>query len=425
MRHILILGAGKSSYTLINTLLEEANAQEWMVHVADAHLDAAMQKINGHAYGIAHSISMNDGATWHHLIEQSDVIISMLPPFLHKIVALQCLRSSKHFLNASYLTEEINIMDKEASDKGLLFLCEMGLDPGIDHMSAMDMINIIQEQGGEIHSFRSHCGGLISPESDDNPWHYKISWNPRNIITAGKDGARFLQDGRMVEMSYLNLFDSDRRINIPDTGSYAWYPNRDSIPYQLLYGLENAKNLVRTTLRHPDFCEAWNLLVNSGLTSEKRIINTDSISYKDYLNQMINNNLITSKLMNQLAYAGLLDDNLISMGNVSPADILEKKLSIALRLHRGDRDMIIMLHEIDYILNQQNRSIKALLVLKGENEFSTAMAKTVGLPLAISAKLLLNGSIKEKGVKIPTAKIIYRPVLHELKKYGIIFKSID
>lgn len=424
MRHILILGAGKSATILIKTLLEEAGQQHWIIHVADASIGSAVQKVNGHESGIAYSFTIEDASTWHPLIELSDLVISMLPPSFHLLVAQQCLKAKKHFLNASYLSEAMKNLDEEVTEKGLLFLSEMGLDPGIDHMSAMEIMDNIKEHGGEIHSFRSHCGGLISPESDDNPWHYKISWNPKNIITAGKDGARFLENGQIINMSYNDLFDPNRTVDIPEIGTYAWYPNRDSLPYKRLYGLDKVKNLVRTTLRHPDFCAVWNVIVNSGLTIENELINTESITYKDYFNKKLNKNtLFSTKINEQLSYAGFDDDVLINMGIVSPAYILEKKLEETLCLQTTDKDMVVMLHEIEYVQNGAKKRRRDTLVIKGDNGIHTAMAKTVGLPLAIAAKLLLNGIVTRRGVEIPICKEIYEPVLKELKIHGINFKS--
>lgn len=425
MRHILILGAGKSATVLIKALLKDAHQEDWMLHVADGMLSAAAGKIKQHERGKAYAFDIDDPPSWQVLVDQSDLVISMLPPPLHPIVAAYCLRSAKHFLNASYLSDSIRKMHQQAMEKGLLFLNEMGLDPGIDHMSAMEMMDQIREQGGIITSFRSHCGGLISPESDDNPWHYKISWNPRNIVTAGKNGARYLENGKIIELPYADLFDARRTVDIPGLGPYAWYPNRDSVSYKELYQLDSVQELIRTTLRHPDFCAIWSLLVTHGLTDETELINTESIKYKDYFNEKINQSgLMSLKSINQLSYIGAFSESFINLGMASPADILQHLMERTLALKEGDRDMVIMLHEINYIQDAASRKLRASLIIKGDDQVDTAMAKTVGLPLAIAAKLVLNGTILKRGVRIPVDKEIYFPVMRELEKNGIYFKSM-
>ena len=421
MRHILILGAGRSATVLIQTLFEEAFEQDWMVHVADADLQLALHKVNGHERGHTYGVHMEDAVTWQKLIDLADVVVSMLPPPLHSQVAKYCLQAGKHFLNASYLSPSLKSFDKEAREKGVLFLCEMGLDPGIDHMSAMEIMDEIRSKGGIITSFRSHCGGLVAPESDNNPWHYKISWNPRNIITAGKDGARFLENGNVVELNYQQLFDDSRHVEIPSLGRFAWYPNRDSLVYKDLYGLNDVKHLVRTTLRHPAFIQGWKVIVENGYTNENDLIDTNTITYKDYFNKILNNDPVIDE---QIDFIGGGSNECINMGVQSPASILQALLVKHISLAGGDKDMIVMLHEIGYQLDGKDEQLRSVLAIKGKDDQQTAMAQTVGLPLAIAVKLILNKEIDEKGVHIPISKTIYRPVLKELLNYGIYFKSI-
>lgn len=278
MKQILVLGAGKSSTVLISYLLAKAPANGWHVHVADINGSLAASKIAGDPNASAHRIDPFTPSDTDNLIAASDLVISLLPPPFHPDIARICLSHGKHFLNASYVSPEIMELDKEARSKGLTFLCEMGLDPGIDHMSAMEVIDRIKEEGGVIHSFRSHCGGLVAPESDDNPWHYKISWNPRNVVMAGKDGAVYRENGATVNMEYAALFDQNRTIEIPGVGRFAWYPNRDSLSYMPTYGLEGIPTFVRTTLRHPDFCLGWKNLIDLKLTDETVLYDTDGMS---------------------------------------------------------------------------------------------------------------------------------------------------
>ncbi len=494
MKHILVLGAGKSSASLIEYLLKQADSQDWHIYVADVLLENAKSKINGHPRATAFSISTENDLQTIKLIEKSDLVISLLPPHLHFPTAQKCLAAGKHFLNASYVSAEMQALDEVVKAKGLTFLCEMGLDPGIDHMSAMEIMDRISEKGGKIHRFLSHCGGLIAPESDDNPWHYKISWNPRNIVLAGKDGANFLEDGKEIKIGYASLFDPSRTVQIPEMGRYAWYPNRDSAVYIPTYKLEGIDTFIRTTLRHPDFCFGWKNLVDLKLTDETINYDTDGMTLsaffqihfdrfgfsewfrdtlsakfshtKDYLDNLINlleterKILPTEKkeedflvvddkgelldisidtvktkaatgivsqmheadlALKQLFFLGLDSPEMINKGKCSAADVLQWIIEKKLALHPGDKDMIIMLHEIGYEINGQQKNIKSSLVVKGRDLMHTAMAQTVGLPLGIAAKLILSGELNLKGVLIPVHKEIYQKVLPELEKEGIIF----
>jgi saccharopine dehydrogenase-like NADP-dependent oxidoreductase len=494
MKHILVLGAGKSSTSLIEYLLSNAFAENWHIHIADVQLQAAQSKTANHVHATAYGISPDNETETNRLIASSDLVISLLPPHLHLQTAQKCLAAGKHFLNASYVSPEMQAMDAEAKEKGLTFLCEMGLDPGIDHMSAMEMLDNIRAKGGIIHSFRSHCGGLIAPECDDNPWHYKISWNPRNIVLAGKDGATYRENGKDIQVGYALLFDPSRSVNIPQMGPYAWYPNRDSLSYIPKYHLEGIRTFIRTTLRHPDFCFGWKNIIDLHLTDETVMYDTDGMTLtaffqihfdrfgfsewlqetlsarfnntKEYLEDLIHimetekavlpgekkeeEFLVVDKeghlqdmsidkvksqaasgmayqmheanlALTQLFFLGLDSVELINKGKCSAADVLQWILEKKLALNTGDKDMIIMLHEIDYELDGKENNISSSLVVKGKDQVHTAMAQTVGLPLGIAAKLILSGELNMHGVLIPIHKEIYEKVLPALEKEGIRF----
>ncbi len=442
MQQILILGAGKSASILIETLLQDAFEHNWFIHVADVQIETAEKKIAGHARGAAYGIDLENEDQLDKLILAADAVISMLPPPLHIRAAKKCLQHKKHFLNASYLGPDMQALDEEVKAAGLSFLVEMGLDPGIDHMSAMEMIHGILDQGGNIFMFRSHCGGLVSPESDDNPWHYKISWNPRNIILAGKDGAHYLADGEICHVPYAQLFDPGRTVHVPGYGDWAWYPNRDSLPYIKKYELEGVSDFVRTTLRHSDFARGWKKIIELDLTNDRDKTDTNGISinsyFRPYLKEFANWDEI---LKEQFRFLDLTRDELINKGEAAPADVLQSVLEKKLALSENDKDMIIMLHEIGYTLESGDdiwsadeemaggRSRvggklcfrKASLVVQGEDSVHTAMAKTVGLPLAIAVKNILNGKISRKGVFIPVYPDVYEIVLSDLAKKGIVF----
>jgi saccharopine dehydrogenase-like NADP-dependent oxidoreductase len=497
MKQILLFGAGRSATVLIDYLKLTANDIVCKVTVADADLESVSKKVGDHPLVKAVQVNVEDQGERRGLISQANVVISLMPPALHYLVAQDCLALGKHLLTASYVDENIRAMQKEISDKGLLFLCEMGLDPGIDHMSAMQLINEIRKKDGRIVSFRSHCGGLVAPESDTNPWHYKISWNARNVITAGKTGALYREKGSVVSLGYTQLFDSDRQVKIDET-LYAWYPNRDSLKYIMLYGLEEADSFIRTTLRHPEFCFGWKNLVDLKLTDEDKVYETDGLTLADFfrkhfekygfgewLSQMLVSRLSYAKdmmeklmalieaeeaaekqgadapeevllvnekgelnsvevddikdkaaetvalkmheanlSMKQLFFLGMDDEStIINRGLCSAADVLQFIFETKLALQPEDKDLVVMQHEIEYVVDETKHEVKSTLTVTGENAQHTAMAKTVGLPLGIAAKLLLDDKIKVTGLQIPTIAEIYEPVLKELAEQGIVFSE--
>ncbi len=423
MKTIVLFGAGKSSSVLIDYLKNISTQYNWHLFVADASLATAMQKTGNHPFATPVGIDVYDDDQRASLLQKADVVISLLPPLLHILIAKDCLHYNKHLLTASYVDEHIRTLEKDIKNKGLLFLCEMGLDPGIDHMSAMQLIHQIQNNGGEITSFKSHCGGLVAPESDDNPWHYKISWNPRNIVLAGKAGALYKEAGQEKSLTYEELFGNNKKVAIPNFSEYAWYANRDSLSYAKLYSLERAQTFIRTTLRHPDFCVGWKHIIDLKLTDEATFYDTDSLSIAAFFKERnITKSTINDDLfLQQLSYLGWQDETLINKGKCSVADVLQFLLERKLTLQPADKDLVLMLHEIDYLQNEKKHKTKSYLAVKGEDNIHTAMAKTVGLPLGIAATLLLQNKIEERGLHIPIVPSIYEPVLKELAQQGISF----
>ncbi len=426
MKHILLFGAGKSATVLIDYLKQTASEKNWRVTIADANLAATQAKVGEHALVKAVELAIENETARKALIQTADVVISLLPPTLHYFVALDCLECSKHLLTASYVDDKIRVLETEIKQKRILFLCEMGLDPGIDHMSAMRLIHRIKNKGGKITSFLSHCGGLVAPESDDNPWHYKFSWNPRNVITAGSSGAVYREKLKVKSKKYEALFGDCSEVLVDGIGSLAYYPNRDSLSYIPTYGLEEAETFMRTTLRYPDFCKGWDLIIQLGLTDELDVEDTDNISISTFLrNRFKEKNIsfesIPLKQQEQFIFLGWDDDTLINKGRCSSADVLLFILEKKWALKPEDKDMIVMLHEIEYEIDSEKLIVKSSLVVKGEDSLRTAMAKTVGLPLGIAATLLLEGKINETGLHIPIVEGIYEPVLKKLIEQGIVF----
>ena len=441
MNQILLFGAGKSATVLIKYLVANASKEGWNLTVADANLEMAREKLNNSPFGKAVSFDITDDTKRRSFISNADIVISMLPPSLHGKVARDCLQFSKHLLTASYVDDEMRSMKNEIADRQVLFLCEMGLDPGIDHMSAMMLIDRLRAKGGKIVSFKSHCGGLVAPESDDNPWHYKISWNPRNIVMAGKAGAVYKMNGKIIEQPYETLFDTNGMVSIPQLGTLQYYPNRDSLSYISLYSLESTVTFLRTTLRDPDFCKGWKYIIKIGLTDESpnSHLLEKECSFREWLDKSVASRTTATNFEGFLAtivddkertlvkqmfgYLGLFDNKIIPGYAKSSADVLQFAMENKLSLQANDKDMIVMLHQFEYDLDGRREIINTCLVVKGDDRVNTAMAKTVGLPLGIATKFVLNGTIKSRGLRIPVSKDIYEPVLSELEQYDIKFNE--
>jgi saccharopine dehydrogenase-like NADP-dependent oxidoreductase len=436
MKTILILGAGKSATVLIEYLLFEAHQYTWKVQVADANLSTAKLKIGASTWGEAVKLDVAEEAPRRALIGQADLVISLLPPHLHILVAKDCLSLGRSLFTASYIDQEVKQLASEIEKKGLLFLYEMGLDPGIDHMSAMALVDGIKSKGGNILSFISHCGGLVATNSDNNPWHYKISWNPSNVVQAGKNGALYRWNNKTVKLNTEELFAETRPVTIQQAESLAWYPNRDSLSYLELYGLDNTTTFIRTTLRHPNFIKGWHRLIQLGFTKNNPIVLNRNTTYADLVqqflalnkslsafNQMIEND---SELAHLFQSLGFMDTDTIAQKNeYSPATFLQECLERNLKMEEEDKDRVVMQHEIIYELNGQKRQHVSTLDIDGDDAMHTAMAKTVGLPLALAAVSFLKGELQMKGLKVPIHPTIYKAILPKLKALGIYFHESE
>lgn len=436
MQTILVAGAGKSSIYLIEYLLNNASRNKWKVIVADGSRDAIEDKVKNHPCSEIAVIDITDSTQREPLVEKADIVVSLMPPHLHIHLAKDCLKHKKNLITSSYISPEMKAMDADVKAAGLMFMCEMGLDPGIDHMTANQIIHSIERVASSITSFKSYCGGLIAPSSDNNPWHYKFSWNPKNIITAGADGAHYLQNGKGVTVPYEAMFDNCKKIKVDGLGSLAYYPNRDSLRYLDLYHVPEIKTFIRATLRYPAFCKGWQAIILLKLNDQKDSIDTTNLSYADWVKQKTSyasgtlSNHIQNKLgedgdsktMEMLAWLGIFDDVKINQGNISSADILLNLLLQKWEMAPEDKDMVVMQHEVEYLHRGDKIKMTSTMVIEGESRDHSAMAKTVGLPMAILAKMVLNKKIvPPTGVLIPSMPSVYRPVLTELKHHGIEF----
>ena len=439
MKQILILGAGRSSSSLIQSLLVDATQYNWTVVVGDINEELAQSKIADHPKAKAIRFDIFDTATAGDMIAESDLVISMLPASFHIHVAKVCAEHGITMLTASYVSPEIKALSPQFEEKGALLVMEMGLDPGIDHMSAMKVLDRIKESGHELTAFETFTGGLIAPSEEDNPWQYKFTWNPRNVVLAGQGNVKFIQEGRYKYIPYHKLFERTEVIHIPGHGYFEGYANRDSLKYLDSYQLHGIRTLYRGTLRRPGYCKAWNTFVQLGATDDTyQMEGVSQLTHRQFINSFLQYNPndsielklahylnigLESEVMYRLKWLGLFDETPVGLEQGTPAQILEHILKKKWTIKAEDKDMIVMWHKFDYLEGGVPKQIQSHMVVFGENKIDTGMSKTVGLPLAITARLFLQGKINLTGVQIPTRKALYEPVLAELETMGFEFQE--
>lgn len=435
MKQILVVGAGRSASSLIEYLVSRAAQNDWFVVVADYDLKLSESKVSKTEFSSAISFDVNNQQQREKMVSSSELVISMLPAHMHILLASDCIKFGKNMVTASYVSDQIKNLHNAAVEKNIIILNEIGLDPGIDHMSAKKMIDEVYEDGGEITSFKSFCGGLVAPEFDNNPWNYKFTWNPRNVVLAGQSTAMYIHNGEYKFIPYHSLFTRTEEIEILSEGVFEAYANRDSLSYREIYDLPNIPTMLRGTLRKKGFCNAWNIFVQLGITDDSfQISNDGDMTWRSFFNsfldyddqnsveqKLINKFSVTSEELKKLEWLGILSNKKILLSKGSPAQFLQELLESKLNLDVGDKDMIVMQHQLECIVSNQSKKITSSLVLKGIDDLNTAMSMTVGLPVAIAAELILNNRISKKGVVIPIHKEIYNPVLDKLKEFGIEF----
>ena len=435
----MIIGAGRSTAYLIKYLAQNSNENNWEITVYDQDLSLAQARIQSFSNCTAKTLDVNNQIDRISAISQADLVISMLPAHMHVGVAMDCVALKKHMVTASYISDGMRELDQAAKDAGVVLMNEIGVDPGIDHMSAMKLIHKVQDAGGKLLQFESFTGGLLAPESEkDNPWKYKFTWNPRNVVIAGSGGAvKFIQEKTYKYIPYHQLFRRTETIDLEGFGRYEGYANRDSLSYRSVYGLEDIPTLYRGTLRRPGFCRAWDVFVKLGATDDSyKIENSDELTYRDFINLFLAYNPTDSvelklmhylkidqdsDIMEKLEWLGIFSDKKVEVKNATPAQILQHILHQKWDLDPDDKDMIVMYHKIGYELNGEQKQIESSMRVIGDDQTYTAMAKTVGLPVAIAAKKILNGTISTPGVHLPITAEVYNPVLDELENYGIAF----
>jgi saccharopine dehydrogenase-like NADP-dependent oxidoreductase len=441
MRNILIIGAGRSTTSLIRYLIEKSSSENLHITIGDISLESAQKLTKNHLNAKGILLDVFNEKQREEAVKAADIVISMLPARFHIEVAKDCITFGKNLVTASYISDEMQALNKEVVKKGLVFMNEIGVDPGIDHMSAMQVIDTIRDKGGKLMLFESFTGGLIAPESDDNLWNYKFTWNPRNVVLAGQGGAaEFLQEGLHKYIPYNRLFRRTELIKIKGYGEFEVYANRNSLKYQKVYGFKDILTLYRGTIRRVGFSRAWNIFVQLGMTDDSYTIpNSENLSYREYVNLFLPyspTDSIELKLRHNLK---IDQDDLIwkklreidifnskkylEIKNATPAQALQKILMEKWALAKEDKDMIVMYHKFGYELKGKNYQIDSSMVTVGEDQTYTAMSKTVGLPVAIAALKILNKTITTPGVLRPIDKEVYKPILKELETYGVQFNE--
>ncbi|MGJ8665631.1 MAG: saccharopine dehydrogenase family protein [Patiriisocius sp.] len=439
MRNILIIGAGRSATSLIKYLLDKSEAEELFITIGDLNIQNAQKYTSNHPNGRGILLDVFNDKQRKLAVENSDLVISMLPARYHIEVAKDCIEFGKHLVTASYISDEMQLLDPKAKSKGLVFMNEIGLDPGIDHMSAMQIIDRIKEKGGKMLLFESFTGGLVAPESDTNLWNYKFTWNPRNVVLAGQGGAaEFIQEGKFKYIPYNRLFRRTEFIQVDGYGKFEVYANRNSLKYQKVYGLKDVLTLYRGTIRRVGFSKAWNMFVQLGMTDDTYTLpDSETLTYREFVNCFLPyspTDSIELKLrhnlkidQDDLMWEKILDLDILSTKKVigikdaTPAQALQKILEDSWTLSPHDKDMIVMYHKFGYELDGKKYQIDSNMVAIGDDQTYTAMAKTVGLPVAMAALKILNEEITTPGVQLPIRKEVYEPILKELEDFGINF----
>ncbi|MFC2165567.1 saccharopine dehydrogenase C-terminal domain-containing protein [Acidobacteriota bacterium] len=436
MKIILILGAGLVAKPLVRYLLDQPG---FKITVADEIVSKAEELINNHPRGMSKSLNVKEEETLRDEVKKADLVISMLPYTYHTLVAKSCIEFKKQMVTASYVSDEMKSLDAQAKGAGIIILNELGLDPGIDHMEAMRIIHEVEDKGGEITSVTSYCGGLPAPEANTNPYGYKFSWSPIGVLLASKNSARYLKDGEVVNIASEDLFNNYLVMPIEGLGDFEGYPNRDSIPYIDLYGIQSTKTMLRGTLRNLGWCLTLKKIVDLGILDQEEKDWT-GCTYLEFMRRIVNapqgtdvKNAVSSYLsigegsdtIKRLEWLGLFSDDIVPVGKGGAIDVLAAKMIEKMSFEEGERDMIVLEHTFEVVYpDGQREKITSTLIDYGIPHGDSAMARTVGLPTAIGTKLVLEGKINRTGVHIPVLTDIYMPILEELKGLNIAFAVI-
>jgi saccharopine dehydrogenase (NADP+, L-glutamate forming) len=434
MKKVLVLGAGLVARPLVRYLLDQP---DFKVTVASRTVSKAEALVAGHPDGTALTLLADDTAKLEQLIGTHDLAISLLPAPLHPVVAQMCIKHKKHMVTTSYISPKMEALDKPARQAGVMILNEVGVDPGIDHMSAMRIIHDVERRGGKVVSFKSYCGGLPAPADNDNPWGYKFSWSPRAVCTAGKNAARFRESGKRVDIPAPDLFTCVEQAHVEGVGELEAYPNRDSLGYIDIYGLEGIETMFRGTFRYPGWCRCLKKVVDLGMLDETPVTYPARTTFAEWTAGLIGSDSTdnlraqvarkigldaSDNVLDRFEWLGLFsNDELPIVGEeTTPLDILAARMNEKMAYKKGERDMIVLVHQfVARFPNGKEEKISSTLIDFGQPGGDSSMARTVSLPAAVAAKLILMGKITNVGVHIPVKPAIYNPVLDELETMGI------
>ncbi len=436
MKKVLVLGAGFVTRPLVRYLLDQP---DYRVTVGDCVASKAEALVEGHANGAAEALVAGDNETIGRLVSEHDLAVSLLPAPLHPMVAQYCIRHGKHMVTASYVSPEMQALDGQAREKGLMILNEIGADPGIDHMSATRIIDDVKRRGGKVTSFRSYCGGLPAPADNNNPMGYKFSWSPRGVCTAGKNAARYREHGKQIDIPGAELFANVAQMEVEGLGTLDAYPNRDSLVYIDTYGLAGIDTMLRGTFRYPGWCETMKKIAELGLLDESPVTYPAGTTHAQFMATLFDaestGNLRKrladhlgieegSAILDRFEWLGLLSDEPIAITEqeTTPLDVLALRMERTLAYAPGERDMVVLCHYFTATFpDAPDEHITSTLIAYGQPDGDSAMARTVTLPVAIATKMTLSGEIMLPGVCVPVQEAIYKPVLDELATLGIRF----
>lgn len=434
MKKVLVLGAGLVCRPLVRYLLDQP---DFSVTVASRTVSKAEALVAGHPKGTALQLLANETAKLEKLVGSHDLAISLLPAPLHPVVAEMCVAHRKHMVTTSYVSPKMRTLDEAARAAGIILLNEIGVDPGIDHMSAMRIIHDVQKRGGKVVSFKSYCGGLPAPEANDNPWGYKFSWSPRGVCTAGKNAARYRENGKLVDIPGPELFTQHHPVPVEGVGELEGYPNRDSLIYIDVYGLDGIETMFRGTLRYPGWCACLKKVVDLGLLDETPVTYPHGMTFAQWIAGFIKarstdrlrehvarylNLDDKSNVLDRFEWLGLLSNDALPItGQQTTAlDILAARLDAKMPYKKGERDMLVLVHKfIARFPGKPDERISSTMIDFGQPDGDSSMARTVSLPAAVATKLILTGKIHDIGVHVPVKPEIYNPVLDELATMAI------
>lgn len=434
MKNVLVLGAGLVSRPLVRYLL---NVPEFKVTVASRTVSKAIKLIDGHPQGNAIELNVKNDAQLEELVEKCDLAISLLPYTYHVKVAELCIKHRKHMVTTSYISDAMKALDQKAKDAGILILNEIGVDPGIDHMSAMRIIHNVENSGGKVVSFRSYCGGLPAPEANDNPFGYKFSWSPRGVLMAGRNDAKYLKDGRIIEIEGKDLFRNHWPLHIEGEPEFETYPNRNSLPYIETYGLKHVKTMFRGTIRNIGWCDTLFCIARLGVLDDTERDDLKGLTYDDLTRRLVNapegvstrsavktflGNDASEEVLDRLEWLGLFSDDQLP-DEPTYLDIMTARFLEKMPYREGERDMIVLYHDFLAEWPDKRKRITSTLIDFGIPHGDTSMARTVSLPAAIATRLILQDKIKLTGVRAPVLPEVYNPVLDELETMNIVCKE--